>query len=204
MLEPVQGESGVHVLPDELLRAARAACDEHGAPLIFDEIQCGMGRTGTLWAYEQLRRRARRDDARQGAGRRAADRRARHRARLADVLEPGDHGSTFAGGPLVAAAAHAVLDVIDDPELLARVRERGALLREGCASCRASRRARRRAHARHRNRRDAPELVRRALLEQRLVLNATGPRTLRFLPPLVVGEAEIDDALGALRVLLSG
>src|SRR5262249_12884752 len=54
LLEPIQGESGVHVLSGELLRAARAACDEHGAALVFDEIQCGMGRTGTLWAYEQI------------------------------------------------------------------------------------------------------------------------------------------------------
>ena len=53
LLEPIQGESGVNVLSEELLRAARAACDEHGAALIFDEIQCGMGRTGSLWAYEQ-------------------------------------------------------------------------------------------------------------------------------------------------------
>ena len=52
ILEPVQGESGVWVLDDELLHAARAACDEHGAALIFDEVQCGLGRTGTLWAYE--------------------------------------------------------------------------------------------------------------------------------------------------------
>ena len=52
LLEPVQGESGVHVLGDDVLRAARAACDAHGAALIFDEVQCGLGRTGTLWAYE--------------------------------------------------------------------------------------------------------------------------------------------------------
>ena len=53
LLEPIQGESGIHVLSDDTLRAARAACDAHGAALIFDEIQTGMGRTGTLWAYEQ-------------------------------------------------------------------------------------------------------------------------------------------------------
>ncbi len=79
LLEPIQGESGVHVLSEEMLQAARAACDEHGAALIFDEIQAGMGRTGTLWAYEQTGVRPRRDDGREGARRRAADRRARHR-----------------------------------------------------------------------------------------------------------------------------
>ena len=79
MLEPIQGETGVNVLSEETLRAARDACDEHGAALIFDEIQCGMGRTGTLWAYRADRRRARRDHGREGARRRAADRRADHR-----------------------------------------------------------------------------------------------------------------------------
>ena len=59
LLEPIQGESGVNVLSRELLASARAACDEHGAALIFDEVQCGMGRTGTLWAYEQTDVRAR-------------------------------------------------------------------------------------------------------------------------------------------------
>ena len=79
LLEPIQGESGVHVLSEELLQAARAACDEHGAALVFDEIQCGMGRTGTLWAYEQTGVVPDAITRRQGARRRPADRRARHR-----------------------------------------------------------------------------------------------------------------------------
>ncbi len=78
LLEPIQGETGINVLSDELLRAAREACDRTGAALVFDEIQTGMGRTGTLWAYEQTRRRARRDHERQGARWRPADRRADH------------------------------------------------------------------------------------------------------------------------------
>ena len=81
LLEPIQGESGIHPLDAELLHAAREACDEHGALLIFDEIQCGNGRTGTLWAHEQLGRGARRDDRREGPRRRAADRRLRHERR---------------------------------------------------------------------------------------------------------------------------
>ncbi len=79
LLEPIQGESGVNVLSAELLAAARAACDEHGAALIFDEVQCGMGRTGTLWAYEQTGVKPDAMTRRQGARRRTADRRADHR-----------------------------------------------------------------------------------------------------------------------------
>ncbi len=204
ILEPVQGESGVWVLDDELLRAARAACDEHGAALIYDEVQCGLGRTGTLWAYEDagvvpdLMTSAKALANGLPIGALICS------PRYADVFEPGDHGSTFAGGPVVCAAALAVLDVVADPELLASVRALGARLAEGLAALPGVTEVRGRglmlacdfAHG------SAPELVRRALLEQRLVLNATGPATLRLLPPLTIGAGDVDDALQRLRALL--
>ena len=99
---------------EELLQAARAACDEHGAALIFDEIQIGMGRTGSLWAYEQT---GVRPDAITLAKALAGGLPMGALVtgeRLADVLEPGDHGSTFAGGPLIARAALAALEATDD------------------------------------------------------------------------------------------
>ena len=207
LLEPVQGESGVWVLDDELLCAARAACDEHGAALIFDEVQCGLGRTGTLWAYEDsgvvpdvmTSAKALANGLPIGA--------LICSPRLADVFAPGDHGSTFAGGPVACAAALAVLEVIDDSELLASVRALGARLAAGLAALPGVVDVRGRGlmlacdfeigpHP------PAPQLVRRALLEQRLVLNATGPATLRLLPPLTIGEAEVDEALQRLRALL--
>ncbi|MGH2918910.1 MAG: aspartate aminotransferase family protein [Solirubrobacteraceae bacterium] len=204
MLEPVQGESGVHVLGDELLRAARAACDEHGAALIFDEVQCGLGRTGTLWAYEDagvvpdLLTTAKALGGGLPIGALICG------PRLADVFAPGDHGSTFAGGPVACAAAHAVLDVVSDPELLARVRELGARLARGAAELPGVVEVRGRGLmlAFDLDNGGAPEIVRRALLEQRLVLNATGPATVRLLPPLTIGEAEVDEALRRLRALL--
>jgi acetylornithine/N-succinyldiaminopimelate aminotransferase len=206
ILEPVQGETGVHVLDDEVLHAARAACDEHGAALIYDEVQCGLGRTGTLWAYEDagvvpdLMTSAKALGGGLPIGALICG------PRLADVFEPGDHGSTFAGGPVACAAAHAVLDVVEDPALLARVRELGARLAEALARLPAVGEVRGRGLmiACDLDGGGAPELVRRALLEQRLVLNATGPATLRFLPALTIGEAEVDDALARLRALLSG
>jgi acetylornithine/N-succinyldiaminopimelate aminotransferase len=205
LLEPIQGETGVNVLSEELLQEARAACDEHGAALIFDEVQCGMGRTGTLWAYQQT---GVTPDAITSAKALAAGLPAGALItgeRLADVLAPGDHGTTFGGGPVVCAAALAVLEILEDPALLARVGELGARLAAGLE---------RLPHVRSVRGRglmlacdidlSAPEVVRRALLEQRLVVNATGPATVRLLPPLIHTEAEVEDGLQRLGAALAG
>ncbi len=203
IVEPIQGESGVYPLPDELLAAARAACDRVGAALIFDEVQSGMGRTGTLWAYEQtgvvpdLLTTAKAFGGGLPAGALVTS------PAYADVLQPGDHGSTFAGGPVVAAAALAAYDVLADEALLARVLDLGARLGEGLAALPGVTAVRGRGLMWAADVSvDAPELVRRALLEERLVINATGPATIRLLPPLIVGEAEVDDALVRLGRLL--
>ena len=203
LLEPVQGETGVHVLSDEVLRACREACDRHGAALIFDEIQSGLGRTGKLWAHEwpgvvpDALTTAKALGGGLPIGALVTG------ERLRDVLVPGDHGSTFAGGAVATAAANAVLDVLTDAELLRRVVELGERMRAALGEL-----------PRVRDVRgiglmnaidvdgDAPELVRRALFEQRLVVNATGPATIRLLPPLIVGEPELDDAVGRLRAVL--
>jgi acetylornithine/N-succinyldiaminopimelate aminotransferase len=205
LLEPIQGESGVHVLSEELLRAARAACDEHGAALVFDEIQCGMGRTGTLWAYEQAGVRPDVITVAKALGGGLPIGATITDERLADVLQPGDHGSTFAGGPVVAAAALAVLELIDDPALLERVGELGRRLASGLEGL---------PHVLSVRGRGlmlaceldvpAPAVARRALIEQRVVVHATGPTTLRMLPPLILGEAEIDEGLARLDAALAG
>ena len=204
LLEPVQGEGGIHVLDDELLHAARDACDRTGAALIFDEIQCGMGRTGSLWAYEQTGVRPDAMTLAKPLGAGLPIGALVTTPELADVLEPGDHGSTFAGAPVAAAAALAVLDVIDDPALLERVGELGTRLAEGLADLPGVGEVRGRGLMLAIEIDDAPTLVRRALLEHRLVLNATGPTTIRFLPPLVVSEAEVDEALRRLAALMAG
>ncbi len=153
LLEPIQGETGVNVLPDELLAAARAACDRTGAALVFDEVQTGMGRTGTLWAYEQTGVVPDAITVAKALGGGLPAGALITGERLADVLAPGDHGSTFAGGPVIAAAAHAALDVLDDPELLARVREPGrAPARVAARAARRARRPRPRPDGRRRHR----------------------------------------------------
>jgi acetylornithine/N-succinyldiaminopimelate aminotransferase len=203
LIEPIQGETGVHVIPDELLAFTRERCDETGATLIFDEVQTGLGRTGHAWGFEHsgvvpdLIAVAKSLGGGLPIGAMITG------PRHADTFAPGDHGSTFPGGPVVCAAAHAALDVLLDEALLARVRELGELMRERLASL---------PHVVEVRGRglmnaievdvDAPEVVRRALLERRLVLNATGPTTIRFLPPLVIGEAEIADCVERLEIVL--
>jgi predicted acetylornithine/succinylornithine family transaminase len=204
LVETIQGETGVHPLGADVLRATREACDAAGALLILDEVQTGMGRTGRLWSYEGLP--GVRPDAMTVAkalGGGLPMGALITSPELRDVLAPGDHGSTFAGGPVVAAAALAALEIVSDEALLASVRDLGERLRAGLEElpgvvavrgeglmCACDVDA------------DAPDVARRALLEERIVVNATGPRTLRFLPPLTVSEGQIDDGLARLSCIL--
>jgi len=205
LLEPIQGETGINVLSPELLAAAREACDHAGAALVFDEIQSGMGRTGTVWAYEQTGVVPDAITAAKGLGGGLPIGALITGPRLADVFQAGDHGSTFAGGPLVCRAALEALEICSDPLLLRRVRELGERLRAGLAGLPGVARVRGRGLMVGLDLGDggAADVARRALLEQRLVVNATGPATIRLEPPLVVGEDEIDEALERLRIVLS-
>ncbi|MDP9346165.1 MAG: acetylornithine/succinylornithine family transaminase [Actinomycetota bacterium] len=205
LLEPVQGESGVYVLGDDVLQAARAACDAHGAALIFDEVQCGLGRTGTLWAYQDSGVVPDALTTAKALGGGLPIGALVCGPRLSDVFEPGDHGSTFAGGPVQCSAGLAVMDVVDDEALLASVRAVGARLHQALGDLPGVVEVRGRGLmlAADFGEAIAPDLVRRALTEQHLVLNATGPATLRLLPPLTIGAAEAEDALARLRALLT-
>jgi predicted acetylornithine/succinylornithine family transaminase len=204
LIEPIQGESGVLALDDELLIAARQACDRHGAALIFDEVQTGMGRTGTLWAYEQTPVVPDALTSAKALGGGLPIGALVTGPGLGDTLTTGDHGSTFAGGPVVCAAALVALEICSDPALLRQVVELGELTRASLAELAG-------VHA-VRGRglmigfdvgapQSAPELARRALLEQRLVVNATGPATIRMEPPLIVSEAQIHEAVARLERL---
>jgi acetylornithine/succinyldiaminopimelate/putrescine aminotransferase len=200
MLEPIQGESGVLVVSEEMVAAARAACDEAGALLVFDEIQTGMGRTGSLWAYEQLPARPDVITAAKALGGGLPAGACVAAPDFSEVLQPGDHGSTFAGGPLIAAAALAAFEVIDDPELLRRVRELGGRLSQGLEQLDGVEEVRGRGlmlGARLADGFESSEVATR-LLDQGLIVNAPAPDTLRLLPPLVIGEAEVDEALAVI------
>ncbi len=204
LIEPIQGESGIHPVPDAVLIAAREACDRVGAALIFDEVQTGMGRTGTVWAYQGGPVVPDAITSAKGLGGGVPIGALITGPRLADTFQPGDHGSTFAGGPLACAAALEALAICSEPALLASVRELGERLAAGLAEL---------PHVVAVRGRglmvgvdlgvDAVALARAALLEQRLVINATGPATVRLEPPLTVTVAEIDEAVARLGRLLA-
>ncbi len=203
-VEPIQGEGGVRVASDALLAALRAACDRHGALLVFDEIQCGLGRTGRLWAHQHtavvpdvmVLAKALGGGLPLGA--------TLLTERVAAAVRPGDHGSTFGGGPVPCRAGQVVLRRVSDPGFLARVTATGELLRSRLAE---------RAYPAVREirgrglmlglelDRDAAPLVEAALAAGVLLVTA-GPRVLRLLPPLVVGEPEIERLLVVLDGLL--
>jgi acetylornithine/N-succinyldiaminopimelate aminotransferase len=200
LLEPIQGESGIHPIEPGVLLAARDACSRHGALLIFDEIQCGMGRTGTMWAHEQLGVTPDVMTVAKGLGGGLPVGACVTNPENAEVLGPGDHGSTFAGGPVIAAAANAVLDVIGEDGFLDTVRARGDRLAAGLRGIGLEPRGA--GLMIGFDLPDAQEVARRALLEQRLVVHATGPGTIRMLPPLTVSDDEIDAAVSRLAAAL--
>jgi acetylornithine/N-succinyldiaminopimelate aminotransferase len=200
LIEPIQGESGIHPIAEETLRSARQLCDRSGALLVFDEVQCGMGRSGTLWAYEPAGVVPDVMTLAKGLGGGLPIGACVANPANADVLEAGDHGSTFAGGPVPCAAANAVLDVVDDADFLAEVARRGGLLVRGLERLGLDVRGRGLMLAFAHD--EAQDLVRRALIDERLVLNATGPDTVRLLPPLTVSDGEIAEALDRIARLL--
>ena len=201
LLEPIQGETGIHALSEELLSAAREACDRTGAILIFDEIQTGMGRTGTLWAYEQTTVTPDAMTSAKALGGGLPIGALITSPALGDTFQPGDHGSTFAGGPLAARAALEALDICSDPQLLANVIRLGEHFAGALTQVPYVREVRGRGLMLAIDLADgvdAAAIARRALLEQRLVVNATGPGTIRLEPPLIVSEEELDEAAARL------
>jgi predicted acetylornithine/succinylornithine family transaminase len=201
IIEPIQGESGIHPISEQVLRAAREACDKHGALLVFDEIQCGMGRTGQMWAWQHVQVEPDVMTVAKGLGGGLPIGACVTSPEHADVLQAGDHGSTFAGGPVIASAANAVLDVVDDAQLLVEVTDKGETLAEALREMSLDG-VRGRGLMLGFEVAEAPDVARTLLLEQRLVVNATGPTTIRLLPPLTVSSGEISEAVSRLRSVL--
>ena len=194
LLEPVQGEGGVHPLPPGVLAEARALADEHGAVLVLDEVQTGVGRTGSFFAWEQLGVKPDAVTLAKGLANGLPIGTLLVSDAAPVAFEPGDHASTFGGNPVSAAAACAVLDTIDDA-LLAHVRARSTQLADGLArfgevrglglllACELDR--------------PAGPVVEQAL-RHGLVIGSAGPTTLRLTPPLTLTADEA--ALGLERL----
>jgi acetylornithine/N-succinyldiaminopimelate aminotransferase len=200
LVEPIQGEGGVRVAPAGFLRDLRAACDEWGLLLALDEVQCGMGRTGTLFAYQQSGIEPDVLSAAKGIAGGFPMGAILARESVAKYLTAGTHGTTFGGNPLAAAAANAVLDVILAPGFLDGVARRGVRLQAGLESL-----AHRQSNVFAGVRGTGLMLglvcalpnteVQKACVAEGLLTVAAGENVLRLVPPLVITEADIDEAL---------
>jgi acetylornithine/succinyldiaminopimelate/putrescine aminotransferase len=206
IVEPVQGEGGVKPLPAAYLRALREVADDADALLIFDEVQCGLGRTGRLFAYEasgvtpDILTLAKPLAGGLPMGATLVV------ERVAAAIQPGDHATTFGGGPLVAAVALHVFGRLADPEFLAGVRESGAYLERQLDGLRALSSV---SEVRGSGLMWGMELnvaagpLVSAALGAGLLVTAAGEKVLRLLPPLVIGPNEIDEGVAILREVLS-
>jgi predicted acetylornithine/succinylornithine family transaminase len=200
MLEPIQGEGGILPADPEYLNSVREWCDARGLLLIFDEVQTGMGRTGTLFAYEQYGIEPDVMTLAKGLGG-GVPIGAMLTKEAASAFAPGDHGSTFGGNPLACAAALAVATTIVEERLPEHAAAMGSHLATGLQAQVAKGAAK---AVRGRGLLQALELERDAApivdacREAGLLINAVQPNALRFAPPLVVQPAEIDQALAIL------
>ncbi len=203
MLEVVQGEGGVRPLSAEMLAVARAACDAHGALLIVDEVQTGVGRTGTWFAFQQTDVVPDVVTLAKALGNGMPIGVCIAHGAAAEAFQPGEHATTFGGNPVTAAAALAVLDVIESEGVLGAVANRAAQLRMGLADIGASTGAVREVRG--------VGLLLGVVLDgvsasevaahcrtERLIVNAVGPDVLRLAPPLTLTAEEAELALAIL------
>ncbi|HET9243073.1 MAG TPA: aminotransferase class III-fold pyridoxal phosphate-dependent enzyme, partial [Gaiella sp.] len=199
---PIVGEGGVIPLEEGFVQAAAEIARELGALLVVDEVQSGTGRTGTFFAYEQLGVRPDLVTLAKGLGNGLPIGALLVREGAADAIGPGDHGSTFGGNPVACAAACAVVEAIDEA-LLANVVARGAQLAAGLGALPGVNEVRGRGLlvAAVLDREAAPIVD--ACRELGLIVLTAGPDVLRLLPPLVVTESEVDEALGVLAEALA-
>lgn len=204
IVEPIQGEGGVNVATTAFLQAVRDLCDEHGACLIFDEVQCGLGRTGTLWAHEASGVTPDMMTLAKPLANGLPIGAVLMTQAVADHIKPGDHGSTFAGGPLVTHVANYVVEHIAQPEFLAHVSEVGTYLMERLEEINSP-------HIKEVRGRglmvgvemDVPVagIISRGHEHGLLLVNA-GDHVLRFVPPLIAEKHDVDALVEQLTIIL--
>lgn len=207
IMETIQGEGGIYPASGEFLKGVRALCDEHGLLLILDEIQCGMGRTGTMFAWQQYGVKPDVMTVAKALGNGVPIGAFLASGEAALAMVPGDHGTTYGGNPMVTAAAAKVLELFEKRNLVDHVKEvggylwtkleelvekyeiitdhRGIGLMQGLELSVA-----------------AAPVIKEALLAQKLVLISAGSNIIRFVPPLVIEKSDVDDMAERLgRVL---
>ena len=208
MLEPIQGEGGIRPFSDDQLRRIRALCDETGALLIFDEVQCGMGRTGRLFAHEWAGVTPDIMMVAKGIGGGFPIGAVLATETAASGMGAGSHGSTYGGNPLGCAVAAKVVEIIADPDFLAEVSRKGALLRqklEGLVAAHPSvfEAVRGQGLMLGLKCKVAPADVVKAGYDAHVLTVAAADNTLRLLPPLTITEEEIGEALRRLETAAS-
>ena len=207
MLEPIQGESGVNIPDAGYFHKVREWCDENGLLLILDEIQTGVGRTGALFAYEQLGIEPDIMTLAKGLGG-GVPIGAILSKEKASVFSPGEHGSTFGGNPLVCAVGYATLNFILENRVLENVREVGAYLMAELDGLKSSFdfvtevRGKGLLVALEFDREISHEVV-QACLERGLLINPVKQNAIRFMPPLITQRSEVDEAMGMLKDALT-
>lgn len=207
IMETIQGEGGIYPAEEAFLKGVRALCDEHDILLILDEIQCGMGRTGEMFAWQHYGVKPDVMTVAKALGNGVPIGAFLACGKAATAMVPGDHGTTYGGNPLVTAAAGAVLDIFEKRQITDHVKEVGAYLYEKLEEltekydiiCG------------HRGRGliqgleftvPAGPIVSKALLEEKLVLISAGSHIIRFVPPLIIQKTDVDEMAARLEKVL--
>ncbi len=205
LVEPVQGEGGIHVATPEFLAGLRALVDRHNALLIFDEVQCGFGRTGRLWAYEHSGVTPDIMTLAKPLGGGLPMGATLMTDRVASAIHPGDHGTTFGANPIIARAAQVVLSRINDPAFLAHVTQVGDYFQEGLRNLGTP-------HIKAVRGEGliigveldiAASAVVDAGYSRGLIMVNAGETVLRFVPPLILNQGNVDEALLILKEIFN-
>ncbi|ETO95070.1 transaminase, acetylornithine/succinylornithine family [Lachnoanaerobaculum sp. MSX33] len=208
ILETVQGEGGIHPATKEFLEGIKKLTDEHDLILIFDEIQCGMGRTGQYFAWQEYGIKPDVMTAAKALGNGVPIGAFLTSGKASDVLKPGDHGSTYGGNPLVCAVVSKVLDIFKEDYITGNVKAVGDYLKEKLEGMVEEYPFIKEVRGKGlllgmEFDRSVADIIKHALLDEKMVLINAGSNVLRFIPPLIISKEDVDDALERLKRVLN-
>ncbi len=207
IMETVQGEGGIYPAEEEFLKGVRALCDEHSMLLILDEIQCGMGRTGSMFAWQQYGVKPDVMTVAKALGNGVPVGAFLASGKAAEAMVPGDHGTTYGGNPLVTAAADTVLSIFEKRGIVDHVNQIGGYLWKKLDEladqfdCITGHRGMGLMQGLEFHMPVGP-IVQKALLEEKLVLISAGSSIIRFVPPLIIEKEHVDEMVKRLANVL--
>ncbi|WP_077609997.1 aspartate aminotransferase family protein [Clostridium sp. Marseille-P2415] len=207
IMETVQGEGGIYPADEEFLKGVRKLCDDHDMLLILDEIQCGMGRTGNMFAWQKYGVKPDVMTVAKALGNGLPVGAFLAAGKASTAMVPGDHGTTYGGNPFVTAAALKVLELFEERKIVEHVKEIGEYLTkklDGLVdryAAVAERRGLGLIQGLEFSVAVAP-IVKEALLEQKMILISAGTNVIRFVPPLIIEKEHVDEMIGKLEAVL--